>query len=144
MILLIIPYPGLDCYIIDEKTTHLLSELLIACMFLRIYYIFTSYLLTCEYADAFSTMINRAYGFESAGMAYNFKCIYVTSPQKALSILFLGTIFIFSYVIRIVERPFFRTQDGAIFDSYFKAIYFTVITLTTIGYGDICPGTSFG
>jgi len=45
MILLIIPYPGLNWYIIDGATTHLLSDILIALMFLRIYIIFTSYLL---------------------------------------------------------------------------------------------------
>ena len=53
-----------------------------------------------------------------------------------MGMMFVGTIIIFSFIIRVVE--------GANIDSYFKAIYFTVITLTTIGYGDICPLTKIG
>ena len=48
---------------------------------------------------------------------------------------------IFAYVIRIFELPlleFFATEFVLI-DSYFKALYLTVITITTVGYGDIVP-----
>jgi len=53
-----------------------------------------------------------------------------------MGMMFVSTIIIFSFIIRVVE--------GANIDSYFKAIYFTVITLTTIGYGDISPLTKIG
>ena len=78
-------------------------------------------------------------------MAYNFKCVYAEWPSFVLGVLFLGTIFIFAYVVRIIEMPYFRAQGlPGKFDSYFTSIYFTVITLTTIGYGDISPGTTYG
>ena len=134
--LIIIPIPGYDCYFEDEKAVHFLSELLIIGMFLRLYLIMKTYLYQSEYADAFSMKISKAYGFESSGISYNFKCLYFTSPERAMGMIFFGTIFIFAYIIRIVE--------AAQIDSFFKAIYFTVITLTTIGYGDICPATKLG
>ena len=81
IIILIIPVPGYDCYIHDEKAVHLLSELLIIGMLLRLYLIMRTCLHQCEYADAFSLKINKSYGFESAGISYNFKCIYLTSPE---------------------------------------------------------------
>ena len=40
--------------------------------------------------------------------------------------------------------PFSRQDSDGIFDDFFNSIYFTAITLTTIGYGDICPGTKLG
>jgi len=39
LMIAIIPIPGFDCYIQDGKSVHLLSELLMLCMFLRFYFI---------------------------------------------------------------------------------------------------------
>lgn len=44
-------------------------------------------------------------------------------------------------MVRIFEIPFFRNDGSDTFDYYFTAIWFTVVSLTTIGYGDISPGT---
>jgi len=44
-------------------------------------------------------------------------------------------------MVRIFEIPYFRSNGSDQFDSYFTSVWFTVISLTTIGYGDISPGT---
>jgi len=55
--------------------------------------------------------------------------------------LFLSTVFFFAFNIRVFELPYFRLEnDEAIknaFNSYFNSIYFTIITITTVGFGDI-------
>jgi len=58
--------------------------------------------------------------------------------------MFLGTILVFSYIIRIAEIEQFRVVGDSLFDSYFTSIYFTSVTLSTVGYGDISPGTKLG
>ena len=56
--------------------------------------------------------------------------------------MFFGTVCIFAYLVRIFEIPYLRqTDDATRFESYFEAVWFTVVTLTTIGYGDVSPGT---
>jgi len=40
--------------------------------------------------------------------------------------------------------PYFRADGDPVFDSFFNSIWFTVITITTIGYGDISPCTVIG
>ena len=55
-------------------------------------------------------------------------------------LLLLMTIFAFSFVIRILERPNFYTD----FDNFYNSVYYTTVTVTTIGYGDYVPKTSLG
>jgi len=88
--------------------------------------------------------ISKCYGFESADVSYNLKCLYNTKPELTLGTMFVGTISIFAYIIRIAEIPHSRACGSNVFDSYFTSIYFTGITLSTIGYGDISPGTKLG
>ena len=70
----------------------------------------------------------------------------MVNPEWTVFILFTSTIFILAYVLRIFELPYFRMQSeesgaNSMMDSYFNALWLIVITLTTVGYGDISPCT---
>ena len=76
------------------------------------------------------------------------KCYLINHPDITVLSLLSFTIFVFSYVMRIYELPYFRLEDDLSvknsFDSYFNSIYVTVITFTSVGYGDISVGTTPG
>lgn len=75
---------------------------------------------------------------------YTLKCHLIVYPQITVLTLYGATIMTAGYLIRIFEKPYFRKSGVATFDSYFESIWFTVVTQTTIGYGDISPGTKPG
>ena len=78
-------------------------------------------------------------------MTFAIKCKLIINPMQSVIIMFVGTVCIFAYLVRIFEIPYLRlTKDNTTFDSYFNAVWFTVVTLTTIGYGDVSPGTHPG
>ena len=59
--------------------------------------------------------------------------------------MFVGTVCLFAYLVRIFELPYSRkVENPTDLESYFNSIWFTVVTLTTIGYGDVSPGTHPG
>ena len=62
-----------------------------------------------------------------------------TSPERTVLSIFFGTVFIAAYLIRIAELPYYR-HIGEDFD-YFNSVWLTVITLTTVGYGDMSANT---
>lgn len=60
--------------------------------------------------------------------------------ERTILAIFLSTVLIVGYILRVMELPYYRklTGDSATtFDSYFNSLWLTVITLTTVGYGDI-------
>lgn len=54
-------------------------------------------------------------------------------------VLFFTTSVIFAYWVRIFEIPYQRATGNPQFDDFSKAMWFTIITLFTVGYGDYFP-----
>ena len=77
-------------------------------------------------------------------MKFSLKCLYLTKTEATVTLLFIWTIIIFAYLVRIFEVPAYRTSGTPSFDSYFNSVWFTVITLTTTGYGDLFPESYLG
>lgn len=70
--------------------------------------------------------------------------LILVSAIKRPAFIFLGFLAatmmsFFSVVIHLVESP-----TNPQFDSYLESAYFTVSTMTSVGYGDVTPQTHFG
>ena len=147
------PIPFYDIYIEHKAkneivVNYFLSELLLAIMAMRIFYVLRSYINYTRYTDPYSKKLCQNYGFY-ANIRFTIKAQLVYEPVKTISILFIVFVMFYSYLYRIFELPYFReiNKDDSLFrsiDSYFNACYLSVITLTTVGYGDIFPCTTPG
>ena len=116
-------------------------------MWLRVYFLVRTILSRSIYTDAYSRKLCRFYGFE-AGVKYTIKCMIQLEPERTCIALLSSTILIFAHAAKIFETPYFRAEDDiglkSSMDSYLNAIWMTVITLTTVGYGDLYPCTTGG
>jgi hypothetical protein len=120
-----------------------MSDFILVFMFLRLYFAISTMFNYSEYMDSFAKKICLSHGFNS-DILFTLKSRLIDKPEQTVFYLFFGTVIISAYIVRILELPYFRGQEDTTFDSYFTAIWFTVITITTIGYGDISPGTPPG
>ena len=111
ILLLIFPIPYHDWYIsIDAKetvVTYLYSELILAVMWLRIYFLLRSIFNYSIYTDAYSKKLCKSYGF-SAGVRFTFKCQMIINPEWTVFIMFMATVLILGYLMRIFEIPYYR------------------------------------
>lgn len=147
MILIIQPIPFWDKYIIFEvdghKVVYLFSDFALVLMSLRIFFLVSTIFNYTVYMDCYAKKVCRSYGFAS-DILFTIKSSLIDKPDMTVFYLFFGTIFISAYIIRILELPYSRACGESTFESFFTALWFTVITITTIGYGDISPGTPPG
>lgn len=74
--------------------------------------------------------------------------IKVLSKEKEvlLSVLMLAMFYIFiTALIMFNAEPHINPHTGEeTFHSFFDALYWATVTLTTVGYGDLCPVTDIG
>lgn len=66
--------------------------------------------------------------------------------QVLSSVLFLALLYIFvTALILFNVEPHINPYTGQpTFRSFFDALYWVTVTLTTVGYGDMCPATDIG
>lgn len=154
IIIIIHPLPFYNCFIpgdmfIDgeyvRKNIFLLSDILFALMFLRLIILVWNLFNYSIYSDVFAKRLCDRYGF-TAGARFCFKCYIVKWPITTVLLTMFSAIFILSYLIRIAESPpdFYVVKLPIWFQSFLNCVYFTVITMATVGFGDFYPTTDAG
>ena len=122
-----------------------LSDLIMIFMFLRIYGLIRHWERYHEFTDLYSKEVCRSHGFTS-GRMFTMKCELFYNSVIYINVLFLFSVIILSFILRVFELPYEQNKAKANTDltDFPSAIWLTVITLTTVGYGDICPQTIGG
>jgi hypothetical protein len=87
-----------------------------------------------------------------ADALYALKSAFKDYPNYFVCSYFFGSVLVFSFAIRVSERYriliFKGEEEGHLLDEKFEditnAVYLAIITMTTVGYGDLKPITSVG
>lgn len=150
---MVFPYPFYECFIVgyyeDKKGDidnkyflYFLSDWLLVFMFTRLYFSYRAIINYSLYTDAYSRKVCKTFGFTS-GVRFSYKCHLENNPGMFVLVLFVGTVLLLSYIMRIFEIPYYRHNNDKItkslFDNYFNSVWMLVVTITTVGYGTLVP-----
>jgi hypothetical protein len=156
-ILLVFPYPYISgCFSMTLRrpmvsdpsrftltsVEYLNAELLYVLMFLRLYFVIRAFFNYGEYMDNHARMICSQHGVK-ANMRFSARALVKSSPIFMVIMFVLPTSFIFAIFIRVFERPYMdiSLQD---FNTFYNSVWLSIMTMTTIAYGDITPHTHLG
>jgi len=150
----IFPWPFYDTYILSDYTEennydivvdYTLSDMFLSIMFLRVIFLYRSVLNYSLYTDAFTKKLCNEYGFQN-NHKFALKCLFNIYPATIVGSTFLLTVFIESYMLRLFELPLLKHLPASYYtlDEFFNSLYCTIITITTVGYGDISPKSDLG
>lgn len=122
---------------------YLLSDFILAFMWVRIVFLTRSVINYSIFMDIYSKKLCKSYGF-TANVRFAFKCFVRANPGSSVAIVLATSVVVLSYMMRIFELPYSVTVGNMVWDAYFDAIWCTIITMATVGYGDVVPATVFG
>jgi len=115
-------------------------------MFVRFYGLLRHLERYHEFTDNNSKKIcQERFNFKS-GRMFTIKCELYYRQATTIIYLFLISVSMLAFILRIFEIPFDLKHDvnSVSMKDYGTAIWLTVITFTTVGYGDFYPHTLFG
>ena len=79
----------------------------------------------------------------SADMMFAVNSEFKQGPNTILISTLITSVLMFAYIYRIFESPL-SEASGQNFSSYITSCWWTIVTMTTVGYGDVYPKTTFG
>ncbi|OQR82508.1 hypothetical protein ACHHYP_15909 [Achlya hypogyna] len=123
------------CYLDYMYTYDTFGVLMVVRLYLFGRYMRSSSPLYSQWASFIGTLKN----VNAMDPFFHFKAIFSTKPLRlVLPLLFVVT-FVTAAILRILEVP---TQPY--FMNYWTAVWLTIVTITSVGYGDYVPVTNLG
>ena len=164
---LAIPYPFYERYVhreffdlrIFDKPiiiNYFLSDYLMLFMYLRIFICLRTCFNFSVFSDAYTKKLCRSNGFENS-FRFTIRCLFSVYPATMFWTMFISITFSLAHLVRIFEYPLLLTiyhtlqieKEASVsevdqLDRFSNALYMTVMTITTVGYGDFVPHSAEG
>ena len=123
------------------------ANFLYSLMFLRVYFIVRTCMNYTVYQELYAQKICHKHGFLS-NAGFCIKALILKVPGKTIVLTCVISVASLAYVLRLYEREYYRQLDedhsNLLFESYITAIWCVIITMTTVGYGDVFAVSTFG
>ncbi|CAI2365896.1 unnamed protein product [Moneuplotes crassus] len=127
----------------DTKVRYRVNDVFLLVMCLcRTYLIIRAILTLSNFMNTRSQRVCNMSG-TTANFMFSVKSLMKKKPYSVLLTSLVVSVGLFGFVLRIFERPL-SEASGQDFNSINNAFWVTLITMTTVGYGDFFPKSNIG
>ena len=124
----------------NTYTSHFWNDILIVMSLFRMGYVMNSIIaMSANYSNR-TMRLCMIQGFQ-LDFTFLIKSLVNNSPFFTISFVGAISIFLFAYAIRVCERPLTEILGDQNYGHLTGALWNTVVTMTTVGYGDMFPRT---
>lgn len=126
----------------DFKYNMSINNIFCIIMFFRYFYIYRFFLVRCTFMKPEVNRICKQNKFNSNYM-FTLKALLKNNPALVYLITVVLSIYSYMFSVRVLERKL-EVKTGVSFGSVWNSIWYVIITMMTVGYGDLVTLTTEG
>lgn len=128
---------------IDQEACYSYNDILHIAQLYKLFFIIKAFSITSEFANPSSYRACAIYRVEN-NITFVFRCVMQEHPFQLIMTLMLAGIFVFGYALQISETPVSLKDKTIDLKGYFECCWCIMITMSTVGFGDYFPRSTFG
>lgn len=128
---------------LNKQICYNLNDILHIFQFVKFLFLGRAYTQGTKYATSRAYRLCGYYDCENKE-TFLVRCMMQDRPLSFIASIFVFGIMLFGYALRIAETPLWTVDKTMDYYSYFNCMWNVLITMTTVGYGDMYPRTIMG